>query len=196
MLEIKCPYVRKEWKRDDVEIISFDPKNKHTVQFVRNLVKDPRPISERDVCDIHRLVVAKTQSDQAGHYSKFERRIAGSTVKLARPEEIPVLMGDFGHWLSQIKSTPDNAIQAHLTLVTIHPFSDGNGRTARLLMNLVLMRGGYPPIIIHPEHRPDYIDTLEKAQLSDDDTDFSAFLLDRLENSLDEYLDFFHKKSP
>lgn len=164
------------------------------IKFVRDLVKDPRPISERDVCDIHRLVVAKTQSDQAGQYSKFERRIAGSKVKLASPEEIPALMGDFGQWLNQAESTPDNAIEAHLKLVTIHPFSDGNGRTARLLMNLELMRGGYPPIIIHPEHRPDYIDSLEKAQLTGDSTDFKNFLLERLESSLDEYLGFFVKE--
>ncbi len=164
------------------------------IKFVRDLVKDPRPISEKDVCDIHRLVVAKTQSDQAGQYSRFERRIAGSQVKLANPEGIPSLMGDFGQWLSQADSTPDNAIEAHLKLVTIHPFSDGNGRTARLLMNLKLMRGGYPPIIIHPEHRPDYIDSLEKAQLSGDNTDFRYFLLDRLESSLDEYLGFFQKR--
>jgi Fic family protein len=60
-------------------------------------------------------------------------------------------------------------------------------------MNLELMRGGYPPIIIHPEHRPDYIDSLEKAQLTGDSTDFKNFLLERLESSLDEYLGFFIK---
>lgn len=159
------------------------------LQYVRNLVKDPRPITEADIRDIHRLVVARTQHDEAGQYSKFERRIAGSRVKLASPEEIPVLMGDFGQWLTTAKPTPQNAIEAHLRLVTIHPFSDGNGRTARLVMNLELMRGGYPPIIIHPEQRPDYIDSLEKAQLTGDKRDFELFLLERLEDSLNEYLE-------
>ncbi len=141
-------------------------------------------------------MVAKTQSNEAGQYSKFERRIAGSTVKLASSEAMPALMGDFGQWLRQANFTTVDAIEAHLRLVTIHPFSDGNGRTARLLMNLVLMRGGYPPVIIHPEHRPDYIDSLEKAQLSGDTADFKHFLLNRLEDSLNEYLDFFQKKKP
>lgn len=161
------------------------------MQLVRSLVKDSRPISEGDVCDIHRLVVAKTQAKEAGQYAKFGRRIAGSADKLAPPEAIPGLMSEFGGWLNQLPFTPNNAIEAHLRLVTIHPFSDGNGRTARLLMNLILMGGGYPPIIIQPEHRPDYIDSLEQAQLSGDSTDFVVLLLNRLDSSLGEYLNFF-----
>lgn len=161
------------------------------LQFVRGLVRDPRPVTESDVRDIHRLVVARTQNGKAGQYSVHERRISGSKVKLASPEQIPSLMGEFGQWLSQAEPTPENAIEAHLQLVTIHPFSDGNGRTARLLMNLELMRGGYPPIIIHPDQRPDYIDALEQAQLTGDKTAFQEFLLKRLDASLDEYLSFF-----
>lgn len=182
--------VRGKSLKDHVEAVDHF----EAIKFVRSLVKDIRPITEADIRDIHRLVVAKTQQKEAGQYSKFERRIAGSKVKLASPEEVPRLMSALGQWLSQAEFTPDNAIEAHLRLVTIHPFSDGNGRTARLLMNLTLMRGGYPPIIIHPENRPDYIDSLEKAQLSGDKADFRLFLLARLENSLDEYAEFFQKK--
>ncbi len=160
------------------------------LQFVRGLVGDPRPIAENDVRDIHRLVVARTQNGEAGHYSKFPRRISGSSVVLPSPEKIPPLMTDFGEWLAQAEPTPENAIKAHIDLVSIHPFSDGNGRTSRLLMNLMLMRGGYPPTVIHPEGRPDYIDSLEKAQLTDDQSDYQAFMLDRLGASLDQYLNF------
>lgn len=62
------------------------------MQFVRSLVKDPRPISEGDVCDIHRLVVAKTQAKEAGQYSKFERRLAGSAVKRS-DKRTPINLG-------------------------------------------------------------------------------------------------------
>ena len=48
----------------------------------------------------------------------------------------------------------ETAISAHERMVTIHPLGDGNGRTSRLLMNLVLLKGGYPPVVIGPEHRP------------------------------------------
>lgn len=161
-----------------------------TLKFVRNLVADPRPITEADVRDIHRLVVARTQIGEAGQYSKFERRISGSLVVLPTPEKIAPLMSAFGAWLNEAQPTPANAIKAHIDLVTIHPFSDGNGRTARLLMNLLLMRGGYPPVVIHPEDRPDYIDFLEKAQLTGDQTNFESFIYERLNLSLRKYLDF------
>ncbi len=160
------------------------------LKFVRNLVADPRPINEADVRDIHRLVVARTQNGEAGQYSKYERRISGSLLVLPSPEKIAPLMSAFGTWLSEAKPTPENAVKAHIDLVTIHPFSDGNGRTARLLMNLLLMRGGYPPIIIHPEDRPDYIDYLERAQLTGDISVFQSFIYERLLHSLRKYLDF------
>ena len=67
------------------------------LQFIRGLVGDPRPIAENDVRDIHRLVVARTQNGKAGHYSKFPRRISGSSVVLPSPEKIPPLMTDFGN---------------------------------------------------------------------------------------------------
>ena len=60
--------------------------------------------------------------------------------------------------------TPETAFAAHRRLVEIHPFNDGNGRTARLLMNLVLIRGGYPPVPVRPEDRPRYIAALNEAQ--------------------------------
>jgi hypothetical protein len=55
-------------------------------------------------------------------------------------------MGDFAGWLAAAPDTPETAITAHRRLVEIDPFNDGNGRTARLLMNLVLIRGSYPPV--------------------------------------------------
>ena len=160
------------------------------LKFVRNLVADPRPINEADVRSIHRLVVARTQNGEAGQYSKFERRISGSLVVLPSPEKIAPLMSAFGSWLFEAQLTPENAVKAHIDLVTIHPFSDGNGRTARLLMNLLLMRGGYPPIIIHPEDRPDNIDFLEKAQITGDKSEFESFVYERLQQSLNKYLEF------
>jgi Fic family protein len=72
--------------------------------------------------------------------------------------------------------------------VTIHPFSDGNGRTARLLMNLLLLRAGYPPVVIGPEHRPDYLDALERMRTTGDAGPYDAFMAGRLDASLSDYL--------
>ncbi len=73
------------------------------------------------------------------------------------PAEIPALMGDFTAWLGTARSAPDTAFTAHRRLVEIHPFDDGNGRTARLLMNLVLIRGGYSPVAVRLVERPAYM---------------------------------------
>ena len=62
-------------------------------------------------------------------------------------------MNDFARWLVSAGNAPDVAFAAHMRLVDIHPFNDGNGRNARLLMNLILIRSGYPPIAVRPEDR-------------------------------------------
>jgi len=80
------------------------------------------------------------------------------------PPEIPALMNDFARWLVSAGNAPDVAFAAHMRLVDIHPFNDGNGRTARLLMNLILIRSGYPPIAVRPEDRPEYIRALHQEQ--------------------------------
>lgn len=74
-------------------------------------------------------------------------------------------------------------------MTAIHPFSDGNGRTARLLMNLLLMQAGYPPAVIGPEQRAVYIDALQALQLGADEAPYRRFMADRLEASLDHHLD-------
>lgn len=81
------------------------------------------------------------------------------------------------------------ATDAHFKLVSIHPFVDGNGRTARLLMNLLLMQAGYPPAIVRKEDRNAYITSLEKGQTKDDLTDYYDLMLEATDRSLDIYLE-------
>jgi len=111
-------------------------------------------------------------------------------VVFPNPMKIPDLMEEFGQWLSEAAASAEAAIEAHLRLVSIHPFSDGNGRTARLLMNLLLTKDGYPPLVVRPEDRADYLDSIEKYQLHEDAADYQAFMLDRLNASLDDYFRF------
>jgi Fic family protein len=104
------------------------------------------------------------------------------------PAEIPSLMGDFAVWLSLAPDTPETAFTAYRSLVDIHPFNDGNGRTAPLLMNLILIRSGYPPIAIRPEDRLSYIKALQEVHAGHGTEGFDALLYERLDATLREYL--------
>ena len=86
------------------------------------------------------------------------------------------------------RSWAGTAFEAHRRLVEIHPFNDGNGRTARLLMNLVLIRAGYPPVAVRPEDRPAYVRALQQAQAGEGTTAFEALLYERLDTTLSDYL--------
>ena len=155
--------------------------------YIRELATGTDPVREADVRNIHRLVMQRVDPDEAGRYSNHQRLIAGSSLVLPSPAEIPALMSDFVHWLQSTPQTPDAAFDAHERLVTIHPFSDGNGRTSRLLMNLLLLRAGYPPVVILPEDRIAYFDALD-ATRSGDRNSYNGFMADRLESALDHYL--------
>ncbi len=117
-------------------------------------------------------------------------RISGSAVVLPNPRKVPDLMDDFQVWLTSEHGLHPVAFasRAHYSLVTIHPFVDGNGRTARLLMNLLLIMYGYPPAIIRKRDRLAYISALEKAQLGGAIIDYEKLIAKAADRSLDIYL--------
>jgi Fic family protein len=162
--------------------------HRDALHLVRALAAADERVREIDIREIHRLIQTRVDSEEAGRYSRHQRVIAGSPLVLPAPVEIPALMGDFVAWLAAAPASPETAFLAHAQLVAIHPFSDGNGRTARLLMNLVLMRAGYPPVIIGPEHRAAYIEALQALQLRSDPEPYQRFMTERLESSLDHHL--------
>jgi Fic family protein len=146
------------------------------------------PIGETIVCELHRRIVARSQPGIAGITSSHPRRIAGSPVIFPNAMKIPALMAAFGIWLENSAADAKAAFEAHFRLTAIHPFGDGNGRTARLLMNLLLIRSGYPPVAVRPEDRKVYLETLERASLADDLAPFQTLMHERLDATLDEYL--------
>ena len=158
------------------------------VLWMRELAGQSAQIGETTVRELHRRIVARSQPEIAGIYSPHPRRIAGSAVVFPNPMKIPQLMQEFGIWLQALNASPAGSFEAHFRLSAIHPFSDGNGRTSRLLMNLLLLRGGYVPITVRPEDRKAYLDALEHASLRHDVIPFQTFLHDRLDETLDDYL--------
>jgi len=160
------------------------------IRYVRELAREKTALTEGDVRNLHRLVVQRSRPDIAGRYADLPRYVRTETGRheFPSPAEIPALMGDFAKWLGAATSTPEVSFTAHRRLVDIHPFNDGNGRTARLLMNLVLIRGGYPPVPVRPEDRPVYIRALQRAQAGQGSESFDDLLYERLDATLGEYL--------
>jgi len=158
------------------------------VLWMREIASQDMPIGEAVVRELHRKIVARSEPDIAGVYSPHRRRIAGSPVVFPNPLKVPALMREFGVWLEAAPLTPGAAFDAHFELTAIHPFSDGNGRTARLLMNLLLMRGGYMPVAVRPEDRKTYLDALEHGSLAEDRGPFQIFMHERLDATLRSYL--------
>jgi Fic family protein len=103
-------------------------------------------------------------------------------------------MGDFAAWLGATPDSLETGFTAHRRLVDIHPFNDGNGGTARLLMNLILIRGGYPPVALRPEDRLDYFRSLQQAQAGQGTDSFNALLYQRVDATLGEYLSAFRNE--
>ena len=117
-------------------------------------------------------------------------RISGSAVVLPNPRKVPNLMKGLAKWLKLPTDLHpvELAAEAHYRLVTIHPFTDGNGRTARLLMNMVLLMSGYPAAIIRKRDRLAYIYSLEKAQLGGPKDKYTKIVARAVDRSLDIYL--------
>lgn len=147
-------------------------------------------ITEGTILDLHQLILQKIVDIQAGRYRAVPVRIAGSTVVMPNAMKVPELMDEYVSWLQKSKDNPLTvAVDAHFKLVSIHPFVDGNGRTARLLMNLLLMQSGYPPAIIRKEERKQYLASIEKAQLGGSLADYHELMYEAINRSLNIYLE-------
>ena len=133
--------------------------------FLYKLTTD-EPVTEANILKLHRLFYGQIDKANAGAWRKVRVFISGSRRVLPAPERVPDLMAAFVKWMAQNEGKlhpVEFAALVHQKFVFIHPFVDGNGRVARLLMNLALMRAGWTIAIIPPICRHEYIATLEKA---------------------------------
>lgn len=160
------------------------------IRYVRELAERGTRLGEVDVRGLHGLVVQRSRPDIAGRYADQPRYVRTEEGRHAfpKPAELPALMGDFGAWLGSATASPETAFTAHLRLVGVHPFNDGNGRTARLLMNLLLIRAGYPPVPIRPEDRLTYIRALQAEQAGEGAEAFDRLMYERLDATLDDFV--------
>jgi len=149
-----------------------------------------RDITEANIRELHRLFYYRIDASQAGRYRKKKVIITGTDFIPPAPERIPDLMMSFADGIPDDRSRHhpvEFAAMLHGKLVTVHPFIDGNGRVARLLMNLGLLQAGYPVTIIHPVLRREYLDNLNKIHKGDL-RPFNKFIAGCCLESAKEYL--------
>ncbi|MBU1487550.1 Fic family protein [bacterium] len=149
-----------------------------------------KTITENDILDLHRIFYFRLDPRSAGAYRRVKVIITGSDYFPPAPGEIKELMerfaGDMPRLRKKYHALEYSAI-LHKELAEIHPFIDGNGRTARLLMNLALLQAGYTITIIPPILRGDYLAALEKAHKGDN-RPFINFISSMAHESLKDYL--------
>lgn len=153
---------------------------------------DKQDITEDAIKMLHKLFFYRLNSEYAGVYRNVQTYITGSKYPLPAPQEINYLMQELVTELIALreKMHPVEFVAlAHKKLVFIHPFIDGNGRVARLFMNLLLMQAGYIIAIIPPIMRSEYIRCLEKAHT--DDTEFIMFIASMIHETQKDYLRIF-----
>jgi Fic family protein len=173
--------------KEHLEVIN----HKDAIAFVEKLAQNRTKITERSIREIHGLVLKEIDPKYSGRYRDIQVRITGATHIPPDPLQVPDAMQESikTRLAKKSKGHPvEQAALAHLDLVGIHPFVDGNGRTSRLLMNLILLKKGYFPAIILKNDRKRYYDTLEKGHKGKTD-DFIFFVGRALERSIYIYLE-------
>lgn len=147
--------------REHFEVIN----HRDAIEYVEVLANSSEPLTPFHVRQIHKLVLTRIDDDSAGKYRQTQVRIAGAEHTPPESWLVPQQMDEWGQWLTENQGLhpAELAALAHHRLVAIHPFVDGNGRTARLVMNLLLMRQGYPPSVILRVNRRQYYHVLADA---------------------------------
>ena len=157
--------------REHFEVIN----HKEAIDYVEAVIAGDEVFSELLIKAIHQLVLKNIDNPNAGVYRKENVLIAGAEHRppdfLHVPEQMAELIQSYhafdGHPL-------ERAARLHVDFVKIHPFVDGNGRTARLLMNFDLMKAGFLPVIFQAADRLAYYEALDKAHTQNDYSDFLA----------------------
>ena len=163
------------------------------ITFIKDLAQSKNTISERDILQIHSLILQGIDKPNAGVYRKVPVMISGAKHKPPQPFLVLKQMEDLMLWYNENKEVlhpVELSAEMHERLVTIHPFIDGNGRTSRLLMNLILLQNGYPIAILKGDDksRLGYYNALELAQTENNKKVFIELIAKNIEDSMKRIL--------
>ena len=168
------------------------------VAYIKQLIERNFSFNERELLSVHNLILRGIIPEDAGRYRKVQVMIKGSSHLPPQPFLVPKQMEDYFIWMEENKNKLHPVILAaemHERLVTIHPFIDGNGRTSRLIMNLILLQNGYVIANIKGDYetRMQYYQSLETAQTSGNKEDFLLLIAQIEKECMQRYLDIISK---
>ncbi len=176
--------------REHLEVIN----HQEAITYIKHLMDKNTPLNEREILSIHNLILRGINPEDAGRYRRVQVMIKGSSYMPPQPFMVSKEMEDFFIWYETNKNGLHPIILAaelHERFVTIHPFIDGNGRTSRLVMNLILLQNGYVIANIKGDYdsRMQYYTALETAQTKNNNEDFLLFIAQIEKQSLERYLE-------
>ena len=155
--------------------------HRNAIYYVEDIIKKEEPFSEWQIRNIHQLILKNIDDENAGRYRQQNVLISGATNT---PPDYTLLNDKMAQFIDWYNTEADlihpiaRAAKVHADFVGIHPFIDGNGRTSRLLMNLELMKAGYPPCVITVENRLAYYEALDQWMASGQTEFFNQLVAD------------------
>ena len=176
--------------REHLEAIN----HQEAIAYIKHLMVKNTSLNEREVLSIHNLILRGINPEDAGRYRRVQVMIKGSSHMPPQPFLVSKEMEDFFIWYETNKTSLHPIVLAaelHERIVSIHPFIDGNGRTSRLIMNLILLQNGYIIANIKGDYdnRMRYYNALETAQTKNNKEDFLLFVAQIEKESLERYLE-------
>jgi Fic family protein len=154
-----------------------------------------KSINVGDIKTLHRLFYKSIDENNAGEWRKVNVIVTGSNQEFPAPDMLDTLMTGLDRWIEGERGNMHPvcfAAMLHLKFVAIHPFTDGNGRVARLLMNAALIQNGYMLAIIPPVLRPDYLAAIRRYRQKDSAGMFCDFIAERVYESEKEVMRLLH----
>lgn len=173
--------------REHLEVIN----HRDAIAYVEEIVQKGEPLTEWQIKNLHRLVLKGIDDEYAGVYRDQQVFIAGAKHTPPAPYLIKEQMEQLIKWYeneAQKLHPVERGAMLHAIFVGIHPFIDGNGRTSRLLLNLELMKAGFPAVVIKVENRLAYYEALDKSHTTNNYQDFIQLIVKEVEDSLNLYL--------
>lgn len=173
--------VAKKTLREHLEV----KNHAEALNFIEEIKNSP--ISEYDIKSIHSIILDGIDKSNAGKYRNINVEIAGASHPVSQSYLVVEQMNELLKWYHSEEITINRIIEFSCKFVNIHPFIDGNGRTSRLIINLELLKLGYPPITILTLDRLEYYQILDKSYYGDYQETYD-FFYNRIIVSLEEYL--------